>query len=97
MFQLGNNYREANNSLTEKALTSETARARAQQLLQRASVITVDTTSKLTQLQTMADTYRANDRELKELQERVDELNRQMNEYLTIIQQNSDRYRQCTS
>lgn len=60
-------------------------------------MITVDTGNKLTQLQGMADTYKANDKELRELQDRVDVLNQRMTEYLTVIQQNSDRYRQCTS
>lgn len=45
----------------------------------------------------MAETYRANDKELRDLQDHVDQLNQKMSEYITIIQQNSDRYRQCTS
>lgn len=92
-----NKYRQANDSLTEKAITSESARERAQQLLQRASKITVDTSSKLKELQAMADVYRNNDRELQALQGKVDDLNSKMNEYLDVIQTHSDRYRQCTS
>ena len=49
--QLKNKYKNANDSLTEKAITSEDARARAQQLLTRASKITVATTGKLKELQ----------------------------------------------
>lgn len=49
--QLHDKYRQANDSLSTKALTSESARERAQQLLQRASKITVDTSSKLKELQ----------------------------------------------
>lgn len=41
---------QANDTLTSKSSSSEVARERAQQLLQRASRITVDTTSKLREL-----------------------------------------------
>lgn len=95
--QLRDQYRKANNSLTERALTSESARGRAQQLLQRASKITVDTSSKLKELQSMADVYRSNDKELRELQEKVDLLNKDISDHLSVIQESSDRYRQCTS
>lgn len=49
-FQLKNEYKQANNSLSAKAVTSESARERAQNLLQRASRITVETTGKLKEL-----------------------------------------------
>lgn len=96
-FQLRNDYREANSSLTEKASTSEGARARAQQLLQRASQITVDTTLKLGKLHSMSETYAHNDRDLGELQLRVDGLNSEITKHLAIIQERSEYYRQCTS
>lgn len=41
---------QANETLTSKSSSSEVARERAQQLLQRASRITVDTTGKLREL-----------------------------------------------
>lgn len=95
--QLRNDYRQANFSLTEKASTSENARARAQQLLHRASVITVSTSDKLAKLQTMAETYHSNDKELGQLQSRVESLNLDITTNLELIQQKSDSYRQCTS
>lgn len=49
-FQLKNQYKQANDTLTSKSASSEVARERAQQLLQRASRITVDTTNKLKEL-----------------------------------------------
>lgn len=96
-FQLRNNYRQANVSLTEKASTSEYARARAQQLLHRASVITVSTGDKLAKLKIMDETYHINDKELGELQSRVESLNNDISINLGRIQERSDFYRQCTS
>lgn len=45
----------------------------------------------------MVDIYKSNDKELNDLEKRVDYLNSQMNEYLSKIQSDSVRYRQCTS
>lgn len=45
----------------------------------------------------MTDLYRTNDKELNDLQNRLDGLHAQMAEYLSNIQLNADRYRQCTS
>lgn len=92
-----NTYQQANTSLTERAASTENARTRAQQLLQRASVITVNTNSKLTQLESMALTYQNNEKELRDLQSRVDSLNEQINGYVELIQERSEYYRQCTS
>lgn len=49
--QLSNEYRSVNELLSMKADKSESARERAQSLLQRASKITVDTSSKLSEIQ----------------------------------------------
>lgn len=95
--QLRNNYRVANDSLTQRASATESARTRAQQLLQRASTITVSTNSKLKQLQDMADTYQINEKELNSLKTRVGELDHEMTRYVDRIQERSDFYRQCTS
>lgn len=92
-----NTYRQANDSLTEKAAATESARARAQQLLQRASMVTVNTQNKLTQLQTMTDTYQYNERELQSLQSRIDSLTDELAAYMDKIQQRSDYYRTCSS
>lgn len=45
----------------------------------------------------MVDIYKTNDKELTDLEQRVDYLNSQMNDYLSKIQTDSVRYRQCTS
>ncbi|XP_059611859.1 laminin subunit beta-1 isoform X2 [Phlebotomus argentipes] len=95
--QLKNEYKQANNSLSAKAVTSESARERAQHLLQRASRITVETTGKLKELKDMVDVYKVNDRELESLRDRISGLNDDMTKYLNKIQEDADRYRQCTS
>lgn len=92
-----NNYRSANDSLTDRASATEGARARAQQLLQRASKVTVSTHDKLAQLQEMANTYQHNEKELDSLQSRIETLNSEMSSYMDKIQQRSDYYRTCTS
>lgn len=97
MQQLRNNYSQANNSLTDKASSTESARGRAQQLLHRASVITLSTKSKLEQLQTMSDTYKDNEKNLQDLQLRVDDLNNQMTDYAKIVDERSEYYRACSS
>lgn len=63
----------------------------------RASQITVDTTNKLSKLQAMSETYLANDRELNDLQKRVEDLDYEITQHLATIQQKSEYYRQCTS
>lgn len=83
--------------MTEKAATTESARARAQQLLQRASSVTVNTQNKLVQLQTMTDTYQNNERDLQSLQARIDSLNDELTGYVDRIQGRSDYYRTCSS
>lgn len=45
----------------------------------------------------MVDINKTNDKELQDLQMRVDELNGKIKEYLDNIQINANRYRQCTS
>lgn len=50
LLQLRNQYKQANDTLTSKSASSEAARERAQQLLMRASRITVDTHTKLKEL-----------------------------------------------
>jgi coxsackievirus/adenovirus receptor len=94
---LRNNYKATNDKLNERAKTSEDARERAQQLLKRASKITVETDDKLKELNEIFDSYKSNEKELNVLEEKIDSLNDRMNGYLSQIQENADRYRQCSS
>uniref|UniRef100_W4VRM4 Putative laminin n=1 Tax=Corethrella appendiculata TaxID=1370023 RepID=W4VRM4_9DIPT len=95
--QLKNSYRSANESLATKAQASESARARAQVLLKKASTITVDTNNKLKALQGMADIYKSNDKEIESLQEKIAYLNDEITRHLNHIQTIADNHRSCTS
>lgn len=94
---LQDKYRQANSSLTDKATTSESARQRARQLLLRASKIAGVTNTKLKELESMMEVHRLNNADLETLKTRLDGLNDQMTTYLSVIQSNADRYRQCTA
>jgi coxsackievirus/adenovirus receptor len=94
---LKNSYKNANETLTQKSITSEGARERAQMLLMRASKITVDTTRKFQELKEMGNVYQSNEQELSDLQKRVESLNAEIDSYVQKIQGNADYYRQCTS
>lgn len=85
-----------NQTLTDRASRSENARERAKLLLQRASKLTVDTNEKLEELNMLQETYLDKNQKLAQLQDRIQPLNDQLTVYLRNIQDNADRYRQCT-
>lgn len=85
-----------NQTLTDRASRSEKARERAKLLLQRASKLTVDTNEKLNELYLLQETYLDKNQQLAGLQDNIQPLNDELNSYLRQIQDNADRYRQCT-
>ncbi|XP_065087000.1 laminin subunit beta-1 isoform X1 [Ochlerotatus camptorhynchus] len=95
--QLKDNYKTANATLTARSNASESARERAQNLLNRASKITVETTNQLKKLQELYKTYESNQNELGSLETHIQGLTEQINTYLNKIQSDADRYRQCTT
>lgn len=95
--QLRNDYKSANESLSTKAKTSESARERATALLQRASRITLEATGKLNALQEMTDIYNTNEAEIAAMEAKLEHLNREMNEHLNTIRMRADWYRECPS
>lgn len=95
--QLRNQYKSANESLSTKAKTSESARERATALLQRASRITLEATGKLNELQEMTDIYNTNESEIAAMEDRIDSLNVEMAEHLNTIRMRADWYRECPS
>lgn len=90
-----NDYSKANSSLTEKASQTENARERAQQLLYRATVLTVDTATKFEKLQSIDQMYRSQNSELGTLQDRVNTLKRELEYYVQNIHERSEFYRNC--
>lgn len=95
--QLKDNYKTANATLTARSNASESARERAQNLLNRASKITVETTNQLKKLQELHKTYESNQKDLDSLESKIQGLTDQINMHLNKIQSDADRYRQCTT
>nr|XP_036214745.1 laminin subunit beta-1 [Bactrocera oleae]XP_036214746.1 laminin subunit beta-1 [Bactrocera oleae] len=85
-----------NQTLSDRARNSESARERAKKLLQRASKLTVDTNDKLSQLQVMQDVYMEKNNTLQKLQDALKPLNDELTLSLQQIQEHADRYRLCT-
>lgn len=95
--KLKNQYKYANDTLNSKASSSEYAREKAQQLLQRASKITVDTNNKLKELKEMVQITTTNDADLSEMERKITNLNGVMDSYIQRIRSNADYYRACNS
>lgn len=95
--QLRNEYKSANESLSTKAKTSESARERATALLQRASRVTLEATGKLNELQEMTDIYNTNEAEIASMEQRIEWLNAEMGVHLNTIRARADWYRECPS
>jgi coxsackievirus/adenovirus receptor len=95
--KLKDQYKEANDKLNSKTQSTEYAREKAQQLLQRAFKITVDTNGKLKELKEMVNITSSNDAELSEMEQKILRLNGEIDAYIQRIRDHADRYRTCTS
>ncbi|XP_057323287.1 laminin subunit beta-1 isoform X1 [Microplitis mediator] len=95
--KLGMDYKNAGDSLTYRVTKSKGDIQRAKRLLQRASELTADTTTKFKDLDGMESVYRDNDRLLGDLMAEVDSLNSEMVRQLAEIEQKAQSYRQCST
>ncbi|XP_055377658.1 laminin subunit beta-1 isoform X2 [Condylostylus longicornis] len=95
--QLKNKFQSASSSLSERANSSEVARERAQNLLQRASKLTVDTNEKIKELEGMNSTYVNKEKQLQLLKEAIQILNEQMKGYFETVSRRAEKYRTCTA
>lgn len=95
--KLGMEYKNAGDSLTYRVTKSKGDIQRAKKLLQRASELTADTTTKFKDLDGMESVYRDNDRLLGDLMAEVDSLNTVMVQQLAEIEQKAQSYRQCST
>ncbi|XP_058129242.1 laminin subunit beta-1 [Anopheles ziemanni] len=93
--QLKNDFKTANESLTVQARKSESARERAQNLLNRASKITVDTNTQLAELQNMDEVYKSNEKEIQTLEAELNDLTEKVSGYLEAIRTKAEYYRTC--
>ncbi|CAK9803904.1 Laminin subunit beta-1 [Anthophora quadrimaculata] len=95
--KLATEYRRADELLNTNVNKSEGNILRAKKLLQKASELTADTSTKLKDLDGMESVYKDNERMLSDLMAEVDSLTGEMEKYLMEIEQKAQLYRQCTS
>lgn len=95
--KLAREYKKADESLDSTVNKSKGNILRAKKLLQKASELTADTSTKLKDLSGMESVYRDNERTLSDLMAEVDSLAGEMGKHLVEIEQKAQQYRQCTS
>ncbi|XP_046482664.1 laminin subunit beta-1-like [Neodiprion pinetum] len=87
----------ANQAVRLKAEKSEGKISRSKLLLQRASELAADTTTKFKDINGMEGTYAENEKTLADLMSEVESLTRQMEKHLNHIQHKSQTYAQCST
>lgn len=95
--KLSEEYKRADESLNQRVNKSKGDILRAKRLLQRASELTADTSTKSKDLDGMESVYKDNERLLTDLMSDVDALTMEMEKYLVEIEQKSQLYRQCSA
>ena len=90
-------YKNADELLDSRMNKSNGNILRAKKLLQKASELTADTSTKSKDLDGMESVYRDNERMLSDLMDQVDSLTGEMEKHLAEIEQKAQRYKQCTS
>ncbi|XP_078051747.1 laminin subunit beta-1 isoform X1 [Augochlora pura] len=95
--KLAEEYRKVDESLDHSVNKSKDNIQRATKLLQRASELTVDTSTKFKDLDGMDSVYRENEKTLSDLMSVVDSLTSEMQKHLDEIDKKAQQYRQCTS
>nr|XP_012215232.1 PREDICTED: laminin subunit beta-1 [Linepithema humile] len=95
--KLSEEYKRADESLNQRVHKSKGDIQRAKKLLQRASELTADTSTKFKDLDGMEGVYKENERVLADLMNDVDVLTMEMERHLTEIEQKSQLYRQCSA
>jgi len=94
--KLSEEYKKADESLNERVNKSKDDIQRTKMLLQRASELTADTSTKFKDLDGMEGVYRENERVLADLMTDIDGLTMEMERHLAEIEQKSQWYRQCS-
>lgn len=95
--KLSEEYKRADESLNQRVNKSKGDIQRAKRLLQRASELTADTSTKFKDLDGMESVYKDNERLLTDLMSDVDALTLEMERHLAEIDQKSRLYRQCSA
>ncbi|XP_012282234.1 laminin subunit beta-1 isoform X2 [Orussus abietinus] len=95
--RLAAEYKKANGLLDHRANKSRDDIQRAKRLLQRASELTADTSTKFKDLDGMDGVYKENERMLSDLTGEVDSLTAEIDRHLQEIETKSQLYRRCSS
>lgn len=95
--KLAEEYRRVDESLDLRVNKSKGNIQKAKKLLQRASELTADTSTKFKDLDGMESVYKDNEKMLFDLMTEVDSLTVEMEKHLGEIAQKAQQYRQCTS
>ncbi|XP_071580387.1 laminin subunit beta-1 [Temnothorax nylanderi] len=95
--KLSEEYKRADESLNLRVNKSKGDIQRAKRLLQRASELTADTSTKSKDLDGMESVYKDNERLLTDLMSDVDALTMEMERHLAEIDKKSQLYRQCSA
>ena len=95
--ELAMEYKNADELLDSRMNKSNGNILRAKKLLQKASELTADTSTKSKDLDGMESVYRDNERMLSDLMDQVDSLTGEMEKHLAESEQKAQRYKQCTS
>lgn len=95
--KLSEEYKRADESLNQRVNKSKGDIQRAKRLLQRASELTADTSTKSKDLDGMESVYKDNERLLTDLMSDVDALTMEMERHLAEIEKKSQLYRQCSA
>ncbi|XP_012542845.2 laminin subunit beta-1 [Monomorium pharaonis] len=95
--KLSEEYKKADESLNQRVNKTKGDIQRAKRLLQRASELTADTSTKSKDLDGMESVYKDNERLLTDLMSDVDALTMEMDKHLAEIEKKSQLYRQCSA
>lgn len=89
-------YQQTDNKLHFRAETSGLKRAKGQKLLEKASQLSVNTTSKLKELMDAESIFNNQEKVLANLSTKITELNNRVNRSMTAIKDKSEYYRVCS-
>lgn len=81
----------------EKKLAADDVKLATIKLLNRAIKLSNETTDQLAPLKTLLLAAEENDRKIKELDDKLLTMNKELDEYLADIESDSNRYRQCST
>lgn len=95
--KLSEEYKKADESLNQRVNKSKGDIHRAKRLLQQASELTADTSTKFKDLDGMENVYKDNERVLADLMSDVDALTAEIEKHLVEIEKKSQWYRQCSA